>query len=35
VDPTGSRMTHGVLTVICDPVEQPGYLIDGITVLTS
>ena len=35
IDPTGSRMTHGVLTVICDPVEQPGYLIDGITVLTS
>ena len=32
VDPRGNRMTTGVLTEICDPVEQPGYTIDGVTV---
>jgi hypothetical protein len=32
VDPTGSLMTNGVLTEVCDPVEQPGYQIAGITV---
>jgi hypothetical protein len=25
-------MTYGVLTEVCDPVEQPGYRINGTTV---
>ena len=32
VDPTGERMTNGVVTEICDPVEQPGYRVNGVTV---
>jgi hypothetical protein len=32
VDPRADRMTDGVLTEICDPVEQPSYQINGITV---
>jgi hypothetical protein len=32
VDPAGTRMTHGVLTEVCDPVERPGYRVNGITV---
>jgi hypothetical protein len=32
VDPAGTRTTQGVLTEVCDPVQQPGYRINGITV---
>jgi hypothetical protein len=32
IDPTGTKMTHGVLTEVCDAVEQPGYRVDGVGV---
>lgn len=32
VDPRGDKMTDGLLTEVCDPVELPGYLINGIAV---
>jgi hypothetical protein len=31
-DPSGVKTTTGVLTEICDAVEQPGYRLDGIVV---